>query len=262
MELSLVVLTHGSDGAVLGFDRNQTSPSLPGMDLGLEAIGKAVQGLVSVQADEKVEELPAGYDDGVLDAWCEAEKLFDQGIDRIEFAVAGQAEPVRATLTRAGVSRLSRRLQEPVVHVRSLEGRLLMGDFKESGTRCRVHPAVGEPVECLFDESQAGEILDSLLGFVRVTGEATEDSRTGKIRSLVIQSVERLDGPEHVALRVRGGKSFWDSLSLEQLARSQDVGPTKNVEALFHTWPGDEDDGFEEAVNALRQAGAGTGDVA
>ena len=45
---------------------------------------------------------------------------------------------------------------------------------------------------------------------------------------------------------------FWDSPTLEQLARAQNVKPLTDVEALFGTWPGDEDDGFEAAVDELR----------
>ena len=45
---------------------------------------------------------------------------------------------------------------------------------------------------------------------------------------------------------------FWDSPTLEQLARAQNVKPMTDVEALFGTWPGDEDDGFEAAVDELR----------
>ena len=46
--------------------------------------------------------------------------------------------------------------------------------------------------------------------------------------------------------------SFWDSPTLEALARSQNVEPVANVEELFGTWPGDESDGFEAAIDALR----------
>lgn len=46
--------------------------------------------------------------------------------------------------------------------------------------------------------------------------------------------------------------SFWDSPTLEALASSQNVAPVSDVEDLFGTWPGDESDGFEAAVDALR----------
>jgi len=45
---------------------------------------------------------------------------------------------------------------------------------------------------------------------------------------------------------------FWESPTLEELARAQKVRPLTDVQVLFGTWPGDEDDGFEEAVYNLR----------
>ena len=51
---------------------------------------------------------------------------------------------------------------------------------------------------------------------------------------------------------IGGLHSFWSSPTLEALARSQNVEPVANVEELFGTWPGDESDGFEEAIDALR----------
>ena len=46
--------------------------------------------------------------------------------------------------------------------------------------------------------------------------------------------------------------TFWDSPTLEQLARAQNVQPMTDVKLLFGTWPGEEDDGFEAAVDELR----------
>ena len=257
VELSLVMLTHGSDAAVLGFDRSQTSPSLPGMDLGLEAIERAVHGLTAVQAEDLDRELPPGYDAGVLAAWRDAGKLFNQGIDEIEFSLSGESAPVLASLTRTGVARLGKRLRGPEVTARTLEGRLLMGDFKESDLRCRVHPTLGDPVECRFDESRRNDVLRNLLGFVRVTGESTVDVETGKIRRFDMESVERLDEPWGARPGAPVAQSFWRPPDLEELAKSQSVCVMEDVEALYRTWPGEDDDGFEQAVDELRRVDAG-----
>lgn len=251
--MSLVMLTHGSDAAVLGFDRSQASPSLPGMDLGLEAIERAIHGLASVQAEDLGQELPPGYDAGVLAAWHDAGKLFNQGIDKIEFSLTGEKVPVLASLTRTGVARLARRLKGPEVTARTLEGRLLMGDFKESDPRCRVHPTLGDPVECRFDESLTEDVLRSLPGLVRVTGESAVDVDTGKILRFDIESVERLDADWGAVAGETDAQSFWRLRHLEELAEAQSVCPMENVEALYGTWPGTDDDGFEEAVDELRR---------
>ncbi len=242
---------------MLGFDRETRSPFLPEMDLGLEAIDRAVRGLNLAQAGDLDEELPPGYDAGVLEAWRDAGRLFNQGVDRIELTLAGEVQPVSASLTESGVTRLGRRLREPVLAVRTVEGRLLMGDFKESVTRCRVHPAAGDPVECVFDDTQKQQIRENLMHFVRITGKANVDADTGKIRNLAIERIEGLredeDGPP--------AEAFWRSRSLAELAQSQDVHPMADIQKLFHTWPGEEDDGFEQAVDDLRHAGSGIADL-
>ena len=46
--------------------------------------------------------------------------------------------------------------------------------------------------------------------------------------------------------------TFWESPTLEELARLQGVQPTTDVSSLFGTWPGEEDDGFEEMIDELR----------
>ena len=51
-----------------------------------------------------------------------------------------------------------------------------------------------------------------------------------------------------------GTDIFWASPGLEELARAQNVQPLTDAQVLFGTWPGDEDDGFEEAVYDLRHA--------
>ena len=41
-------------------------------------------------------------------------------------------------------------------------------------------------------------------------------------------------------------------LTIDELADVQNVKPMADVRALFGTWPGKKDDGFEEAINELR----------
>ncbi|OGR08442.1 MAG: hypothetical protein A2511_13150 [Deltaproteobacteria bacterium RIFOXYD12_FULL_50_9] len=47
-------------------------------------------------------------------------------------------------------------------------------------------------------------------------------------------------------------RDFWESPTLAELALSQNVNPMADVRALFGTWPGEVDDGFEAAVDELR----------
>ena len=260
--LDLVLLTHGSPAAVLGFERRQTEPALPEMDLGLEIVEKALSGLARVQ--EQDDSLPPGYDAGVLMAWRDAGALFNKGIARIDFTLNHRETPLTTSFTPAGFLRIQERIKGPQTNIRTIEGRLLMADFKEHGTRCRVHPSTGEPVLCLFDEEQKEEVLDDILQYVRIVGEAKEDPLTGKIASIKIHDIERLEDREGEAadLLPQGtpiSRNFWESPTLDELAQVQNVRPMTNVRALFGTWPGEIDDGFEKAVDELRHSQTGWG---
>jgi hypothetical protein len=49
--------------------------------------------------------------------------------------------------------------------------------------------------------------------------------------------------------------SFWQSLSLDELARQQGVRPPASVDDLFGGWPTDElDDAFEENLHTWRRS--------
>lgn len=259
--LDLVLLTHGSPAAVLGFERRQTQ-ALPGMDLGLEILEKALCGLSAVQeADDK---LPEGYDAGVLMAWRDAGILFGRGITKIDFTLNHRETPLTMTFTPEGFTRIQERIKGPQTNIRTIEGRLLMADFKEHGTRCRVHPSVGEPVLCLFDEEQKDEVLENILQYVRIIGEAKEDPLTGRIASIKIHDIERLEDLENEAadLLPQGtpiALDFWESPTLDELAQAQNVSPMADVRALFGTWPGDINDGFEETIDELRHSHMGRG---
>lgn len=141
-----------------------------------------------------------------------------------------------------------------------------MADFKEHGTRCRVHPSVGMPVLCLFDEEQKDEVLEDILQYVLIVGEAKEDPVTGKITSIKIHDIERLEDRENEAadLLPQGtpiSRYFWESPTLDELAHSQNVQPVADVRLLFGTWPGEEDDGFESAIDELRHQGIARGSL-
>lgn len=265
MALDLVLLTHGSAAAVLGFERQQTAQSLPGMDYGMEILEKAITGLSSAQ--EINDTLPEGVDAGVLMAWRDAGTLFGQGIEKIEFTLNHRKQPLSAAFTQQGFTRIQERIKGPQTNIRTIEGRLLMADFKEHGTRCRVHPSAGEPVLCLFDAEQKDEVLENILQYVRIVGEAKEDPASGKINSIKIHDIERLEGCEDEAADMlpQGtpiSLDFWESPTLAELAETQGVKPIADVRTLYGTWPGDMDDGFEEAIHELRHSHMGEGGLA
>lgn len=252
--LDLVLLTHGSPDTVLGFDRAPGQQAFDGIDFGIQVIEKSLQGLTEIQGPD--EGLPMGYDAGTLLAWRDVGVLFDQGVDEILFSLNHRPLRLLTIYSKAGYRRVQERIKGPQTNIRTIEGRLLMADFKEHGTRCRVHPSIGEPVICLFDEVQKDEVLENILYYVKVIGEAKEDPITGKINSIKIQDIQRLEDREDGAdLLPRGTPlptDFWQSPNLDQLVELQGARPLADITSLFGTWPGDPDDGFEEAVHTRR----------
>jgi hypothetical protein len=254
--LDLVEITHGSPAVLLGFERSSDQQSLEGMDLGMEIIEKALSGLQQVQ--QSGDDLPAGFDPGVLIAWRDLGTLFEKGVNEITFALKHRPQTIESRYDSKGFQRIQERIRGPQVNIRTIEGRLLMADFKEHGTRCRIHPSIGDPVLCLFEEDRKEEVLDNILRYVKVIGEAKEDPFTGKISSIVLHDIQRLEDreQEETDLLPQGTPlpaSFWQSLSIEELAQIQGVKPIDDVTMLFGTWPGEPDDGFEEDIRALRQ---------
>ena len=259
VNLQLVSLNSGIAAAVLGFERSRPDQQFPCMDAGREILQMAIDGLATVQTDGNTGTLPIGYDIGVLMAWRDAGMVLGHGITRVSFRLRNRHNPIEASLTPSGLVRICERIQDPETNVRKIEGRLLMADFNEQGARCRVHPSLGEPVHCYFDDSHMDEVLENILGYVRVVGEPIEDPSAGRTTSIRIHDIEPLYDkagattgllPKGIAFRT----SFWGAHALEDLADVQNVKPLKSAQDLFGTWPGDENDGFESAIVELRQA--------
>ena len=261
LELDLVSLTHGSPAAVLGFDRNEKTLSSAEKDFGMRVLEKTLDGLKTAQEKGAEEALPPRYDEEVLGTWSDVGNLFRRGISRIEFTLNHRAKPMRMSFTLNGLERIRKRIRRRIkkaeTDVREIEGRLLMADFKERGSRVRVHPSVGEPVICHFNEERADEVVENILHYVRIAGTAKEDPVSRKIKNIKIHKIERLD--EAVALLSQGppvSRTFWESPSLEELARLQNVKPMEDVRSLSGMWPGAENDGFEAAIEELRHPDA------
>lgn len=253
--LDLVQLKEGSPSAILGFERRGASEEFIEPDFGMEIIETALKGLAEVQ--QPGETMPRGFDMGVMLAWRDAGVLFKQGIKEIQFTLNNNKSPLVIKYTNDGFTNIQRRIQRPSINIRTIEGRLLMADFKEHGTRCRIHPSIGEPVLCLFDEEQKYEVLEDILHYVRIVGETKEDPTTGRITSIKIHDIERMEEKEKedVDLLPQGSPiplDFWHSLTIEELALAQNVQPLVDVQILFGTWPGEEDDNFESDIDELR----------
>lgn len=253
LELELVSLKEGSPAAVLGFERKNPDLLFPEMDFAYEIIETALDGLNTIQESVADEALPSGYDLSVLMAWSDAGRVFKLGIKEVSIVLTGREAILRASLTSDRIVRIRNRLKEPEVSLRTIEGRLLMADFKERQMQCRVYPSAGSSITCLFDEALKEDILKNILCYVRIQGDARENPISGKISRINIHHIESLESKGGVVSQGSViSQAFWESQTLEELARSQDVQPMAEISMLFGTWPGEEDDGFELAIDELR----------
>lgn len=197
--LEVVALRPGS--VTLDLDLAEGERPLAAMDVGREAVERLVGGLTALAQGATP---PFGWDPGVLVALREMGALLRRGIERIDLEASAGGILRRARLEARTVETIGRLMRGSVRDLRTrdlrtVEGRLLMADFRETATRCRVHPPMGAPVECTFDEAQRQAVLDALTRYVRVSGEAETDEATGGIRLLEIADLEILD------VRLEGG---------------------------------------------------------
>jgi hypothetical protein len=223
-------------------------------DLGEEALTHLINGINVFES--KQAQLPPGYDKGVFLSWREGGKLFDHGIEKITFDLKTRRGKWTSTFTPDIQTYIISQIQEPMENRRTLEGRLLMGDFKETGFRCRIHPPLGKPILCQFEEALKESVLASLTRFVRVVGEATEIN--GQIQTLQIEDIEIIDGNEDLESKFEGEYTFFEAeTNLESLAESQQVEKIKDFSQLLGDfWPEDESlDQFIEKVREWRYEG-------
>ena len=195
LEFDTVSLTGEGEAAILGLERRLENASFPEMDFGLKVLQLAIGGLKELDGRDPDQALPDGLDAGVLRAWRDAGVLLGQGIDAIEFTLNDTDGPVKTALTPALHAGIRERLTQAQINILKIQGRLLMVDFTGNETRCRVHPADGEPIVCRVDEEQKEAVLSNMLQDVLITGEVHQDPATGKISSISIQDIERLDKP-------------------------------------------------------------------
>jgi hypothetical protein len=218
-------------------------------DLGEEALTSFVKGIEVVGGQQQA--VPRGYDQGVLLALREGGKLFDHGIETITFDLRTRKGRWVSRYTREVHTRIVSRIQEPIENRRTIEGRLLMGDFKETGLRCRVHPPIGKPLTCLFDEAQKEAVFAAMTRYVRLVGEATEAE--GEILSLKIGDIEVLDRDmEAEEIGEKGAVFFESKTDLESLAAQQGVSAVSDFDSLLGDfWP--EEESADQFIASVRE---------
>jgi hypothetical protein len=235
--LELIGISGGSTGLTFALSKPQQPLPIPGaMTFGADVLAKVAQTVKELGGDKHAS---ADIDAGVLNSLMKLGEVVDrQAISRVSLMVPrhdGRARAIKAVLDATVKARIFKRIKTPTEQHLSIEGKLEMADFKEIGRACRIHPPIGQPLQCSFDPDREEEIYSALRKPVRLSGVARLNPNTGKPEELRIEKVEIMDE------LLLGERDFFMSRTLEQLAEAQGVRPLDNPGEMVGGWPENED---------------------
>ena len=243
--LELFAISSGSTGLLFRYAKPQQHLPLPqARDFGSDVLARVAE---TIRGFEHKKPQAQDIEAGVLDSLRElSEVLEKKRITRIELNVPrhnGKRRAIKAVVNEAVRERIVARVKSPTTAQLTVEGKLEMADFKETGKICRIHPPIGLPLQCTFEPEQEDEIYSALRKPARITGTARLNPNTGKPEELEVEKIEIL---EELLL---GANDFFASRTLEQLAEAQGVHPVGNPNELAGGWPPEENvDEFVEAI--------------
>jgi len=231
--LELTGIEKGSTVLPFRFAKPQQSLLLPdAMTFGADVIKNVVTTVKMVGGAHNGYE----FEPGVLDSLKVLGEVLDKKrISEIEWIVPSRPgqKAIKAVFDKRVRDRVLQKVKKPSQRSESVEGVLEMADFKEQEHKCRIHPAIGQPIACSFDVSQEDQVYQSLRKPVRVTGMAKINTNTGRIDELRIEKIDRVEP------LLTGGRDFFNERSIEQLAEIQGVKPLKNPKTFADAGPFD-----------------------
>jgi hypothetical protein len=247
--LELFGISAGSTGLLFRYAKPQQHLPLPEAgNFGADVLAKVAE---TIRGFERKKPQAQDIEPGVLDSLLElSEVLEKKRITRIALNVPrhnGRPRAIKGVLNAAVRERITARVKSPTATQITIEGKLEMADFKETGKVCRIHPPIGLPLQCTFEPDQEEEVYGALRKPARITGTARLNPNNGKPEELKIEKIEILDE------LLLGAKDFLASRSLAQLAEAQGVHPVTNPNELAGGWPIEENvDEFVDAVYESR----------
>jgi len=247
--LELFGISAGSTGLLFRFAKPQESLPLPDAGhFGAEVLTTVAE---TVRSFEQKKGPPEDIEVGVLDSLRELSEVLDKKtITRIKLNVPhcdGKPRTTKAVINATVRERIVARIKAPTQGPLTMEGKLEMADFKETGKLCRIHPPIGLPLQCTFDPELEEQVYGALRKPVRLTGTARLNPNTGRPEELKVEKIELLDE------LLLGAKDFFAARSFEQLAAAQGIRPVTNPSDLVGGWPIDENvDDFVDATYESR----------
>lgn len=257
LSLDMVAFTEGSPAVVAHMERTQPQTNIEFKDLGESTYESTYKLLLNgIEAvGGTTDALPQGFDLGVLLKIRDLGKLFNKGISRMEFQLNHRPQPIKAVYDAMKYERVRQRIAKPEAQQRTLQGRLLMADFKETGRAIRIHPSVGAPVTCRFPDGLSSEVEDCIRSYVKVTGKMIYNE-TGEPKCLELSDIESIETPVEAMGAQESGQAwsynFLESPSAGEYALRQGVQPMMNIATLYGPGESEDWEGFDETLERWR----------
>lgn len=245
--LEIAYVRKASFGIALDLRRDEQQ--FPGWDIGEQAVDILMTGLNAMEKDRA---LPKEYNPNVMIALRDAGRIIDRGVEHISLNSATTLGNKRAIYTSPVREHIITHLHRLEYAYAVVEGRLLMLDVEEDKLVCRIRPSTGDPILCKYDEDFADQIIINARHFVRMKGEASYDSATGRITSLRVKDLESIDEASATGGVILPVSSFWKRQDFDELATLQGIYPITDLAKLSKDWPEDAD--FNTFFDAVRSA--------
>jgi len=237
-ELFLVGWEEGSAIAAFELGPQPDQRHLLGF-VGEESLKALIHGMEVISSDSyDPTRLPLGYDVGVLEAFEAVGKIFDHGIETVGFSNDRRTFSKEHEYTPMIRERVRSYLGRPADVGHSTKvGRLEVLNG-HGGLRGTFWEANGTKWTCLFRIEHLDVLPDAWMHKVKITGRTIEEEGN---KQLEVDSIFVIEDELGEEIGSGEGRSFWQPVSLEELAEEQGVAPVSSPEEVFALWPADDD---------------------
>lgn len=219
-------------------------PTDLGPTLAERAVVAFMAGLESL-SDES-EQLPSGFDRGVLRAIVPFRTALRKGLTEIALSAPANGETQTAKITTAKVDVAERLIKKPIKAEAAAEGVLQMVDFGSLEFRIDRPPLPS--VVVYFDEKHRDVVHAAVRQVVRIAGEGQFEREANEPTKIWASSIEVLY--ETLELDVN---AFWREADVEQLAQEQGVG-VYSLPSEIESDPWRDDDEAAALIQTIRSS--------
>ena len=210
-------------------------------DIATEAATAMVEGFNELRTYSDIDELPTGYDQGVLIVLEEFGKIVKSDINSIEFTVATPEQTYDAVFDAYTKEQIKSAISEPEEKIAAITGHLLMLNFGRERYQCHLYTDETNFIKCTFDED-AGDQIDTLIRHeVNAIGIATINPVTEEVDKFHIKQVRSLtdENPTPSELRADLDAFSKENDTLSSLRRGLEealAGETHPISSLWDDW--------------------------